>query len=86
VNGDRDLRPYPAAREITLVDLVDRVLAGGVTISGELVLSVADVDLVVVELRALLASVSTAFAAGVAPASLLPPDMEGVHDEPRRQG
>jgi hypothetical protein len=30
------------------------------------------VDLVVIELRALLASVSTAFAAGVAPALVLP--------------
>ena len=85
MNSDRNLRPYPAAREITLVDLVDRVLAGGVTISGELVLSVADVDLVVIELRALLASVSAAFAAGVAPASLLPPDLERADAGPRGQ-
>jgi hypothetical protein len=78
---DRELAPY-AAREITLVDLVDRVLAGGVTVSGELVLSVADVDLVVIELRALLASVSTALAAGVAPRSLLPEPAERREDDP----
>lgn len=75
MRGDRELAPFAPARDITLVDLVDRVLAGGVTISGELVLSVADVDLVVIELRALLASVSTALAAGVVPRSLpLEPD------------
>jgi len=74
---DRELEPFAPARDVTLIDLVDRVLAGGVTISGELVLSVADVDLVVIELRVLLASISTAFAAGVAPRSFLPgPDAE----------
>jgi hypothetical protein len=44
---------------VTLVDLLDRVLAGGITVSGEVVLSVADVDLVVISLRALVASVGT---------------------------
>jgi hypothetical protein len=44
-------------REVTLVDLVDRLLAGGVVISGDLTLAVADVDLVQVSLRALVASV-----------------------------
>jgi hypothetical protein len=41
-----------------LVDLLDRVLAGGVVIVGEVTLSIADVDLVVISLRALLSSVS----------------------------
>ena len=36
------------------MDLLDRVLAGGVVITGEITLSVADVDLVTVSLRALL--------------------------------
>jgi hypothetical protein len=48
---------YPAER-ISLVDLLDRVLAGGVVVSGEITLSIADVDLVVISLRALLTSVS----------------------------
>lgn len=48
---------YPAER-ISLVDLLDRVLAGGVTVTGEITLSIADVDLVVISLRALLTSVS----------------------------
>ena len=47
----------PAGR-ISLVDLLDRVLAGGVVITGEITLSVADVDLVTISLRALLASAS----------------------------
>ena len=39
------------------LDLVDRLLGGGVVISGEITLAVADVDLVRVSLRALIASV-----------------------------
>ena len=46
-------------REVTLVDLVDRLLGGGVVISGDITLAVADVDLVYVGLRVLLASVGT---------------------------
>jgi hypothetical protein len=49
----------PPAQRIALVDLLDRVLAGGVVITGEITLSMADVDLVTISLRALLASVST---------------------------
>ncbi|MEA2294499.1 MAG: hypothetical protein QOE86_2138 [Solirubrobacteraceae bacterium] len=44
-------------REVTLVDLVDRLLAGGVVISGELTLSIVDVDLLYVGLRAVIKSV-----------------------------
>ena len=46
-------------RQVTLLELVDRVLDKGVVLSGEITLSVADVDLVRVGLRALLASVAT---------------------------
>ena len=45
--------------EVTLVELVDRVLNRGVVLSGDITLSVADVDLVYVGLRVLLASVTT---------------------------
>ena len=48
---------FPAER-VALVDLLDRVLAEGVVVTGEITLSIADVDLVVVSLRALLTSVS----------------------------
>jgi gas vesicle protein GvpA/GvpJ/GvpM family len=46
-------------RDISLLDLVDRLLDGGVVIHGEITLAVADVDLVYVGLRALVASVET---------------------------
>jgi Gas vesicle protein len=50
----------PELREqLTLVELVDRVLASGVVLNGDITLSVADVDLVYVGLRVLLASAGT---------------------------
>jgi hypothetical protein len=49
-----------AQREVALVDLVDRLLGGGVVIAGEITLAVADVDLVHVSLRALVSSVEKA--------------------------
>ncbi|MER7177469.1 MULTISPECIES: gas vesicle protein [Streptomyces] len=45
-------------REIALVDLLDRLLAGGVVVAGDLTLRIADVDLVRIDLRALISSVS----------------------------
>lgn len=48
----------------TLVDLLDRLLAGGVVVAGDVTLSVADVDLVRVRLLALLSSVATAAPGG----------------------
>ena len=48
-----------ARRDVTLLDLVDSILQRGTALSGDLVLSVADVDLVQVNLRALLGSVDT---------------------------
>jgi len=47
------------ADEVTLVELVDRVLNKGVVLTGDLTLAVADVDLVYVGLRVLLASAGT---------------------------
>ncbi|MGC5530271.1 gas vesicle protein [Streptomyces sp. SR-10] len=43
---------------VPLVDLLDRVLATGVVVSGDLVIAIADVPLVRVSLHALLSSVS----------------------------
>ena len=51
-------RPPIRTERIALVDLLDRVLAGGVVVSGEVTLSIADVELVTVSLRALVTSVS----------------------------
>ncbi|HJQ47578.1 MAG TPA: gas vesicle protein [Amycolatopsis sp.] len=50
--------PATVDRPVALVDLLDRVLAGGVVISGDLTLSIADVDLVHVSLRTLVASIT----------------------------
>jgi hypothetical protein len=47
-------------REVALVDVVDRLLGGGVVITGDITLSIADVDLVYLNLRLLLSSVPTA--------------------------
>ena len=47
------------SRNVTLVDLVDRLLGKGVVISGDITLAIADIDLVKLELRALIASVDT---------------------------
>ncbi|WP_222864410.1 gas vesicle protein [Micromonospora sp. WP24] len=46
-----------AYRPVALVDLLDRVLATGVVVSGDITLAIADVDLVRISLRALIASV-----------------------------
>jgi hypothetical protein len=46
-------------QQVTLLDLVDRVLNRGVVVSGDIMLSVANVDLVYVGLRVLLSSVAT---------------------------
>ncbi|GII79163.1 hypothetical protein Sru01_41450 [Sphaerisporangium rufum] len=57
----RDEPPAEAYRvppeRVALVDLLDRLLAGGVVITGDVVLSIADIDLVRISLRALLVSV-----------------------------
>jgi gas vesicle structural protein len=52
-------RDLPLEQQITLVELVDRVLNKGVVVAGDITLAVADVDLVYVGLRVLLASVGT---------------------------
>jgi hypothetical protein len=48
----------PAARHLTLLDLLDRLLAGGVVITGDITLRIADVDLVRIDLNALISSVN----------------------------
>jgi Gas vesicle protein len=43
--------------DIALVDLIDRLIDGGVVVSGEVVLSLAGIDLVYLGLRLVLAPV-----------------------------
>ena len=46
-------------KDVTLLEILDRVLDKGVVVSGDIVISVADVDLIYVGLRVLLSSVET---------------------------
>ncbi|OLZ69579.1 gas vesicle protein [Streptomyces amritsarensis] len=57
--------PLPG-RQVALVDLLDRLLSGGVVIAGDIVLSIADIDLVRISLRALIVSVRSETASGTA--------------------
>lgn len=45
--------------DLSLVDLLDRLLAGGVVLTGDVTISLAGVDLVQISLRALISSVAT---------------------------
>lgn len=47
------------AKEITLLEVLDKALNKGVIIGGDLVISVADVDLLYVGIKILLSSVET---------------------------
>lgn len=55
--GDESL--VEVGSQATLVDAVDRLLNRGAVIAGDVVVSVADVDLVYLNLRVLLTSVDT---------------------------
>ena len=50
--------------DLYLVDLLDRLLAGGVVLTGEVTISLAGVDLVHLSLRALISSAATLVEAG----------------------
>lgn len=60
VAGSSGNRAAVRHQRIALVDLLDRVLARGVVITGDVTLSIADVDLVTISLRALVSSVRDA--------------------------
>ncbi len=47
-------------KEVTILDLLDRILNKGVILYGDITLSVADVDLVYLSLKVLLTSIETA--------------------------
>ena len=50
-------------QRVALVDLLDRVLGTGVVVIGDVTLSIADVDMVTVSVRALISSASSALSA-----------------------
>jgi hypothetical protein len=47
------------SKDITILELLDRVLNKGVVITGDIVISVADIDLVYLGLKLILTSVET---------------------------
>ncbi len=48
------------AREVALLELLDRVVDHGVVLAGDITISVADVDLIYVGLRLMLTSIERA--------------------------
>jgi hypothetical protein len=44
-------------REVALIDLIDRLLVGGVVIQGQITLAAADVDLVALDLRVVIGAI-----------------------------
>ena len=48
------------AREVALLELLDRVIDHGVVLAGDITISVADVDLIYLGLRVMLTSVARA--------------------------
>ena len=47
------------SKDVTLLEILDRVLDKGVVISGDLVISLAEIDLIYVGLKVLVSSVET---------------------------
>jgi Gas vesicle protein len=70
--------PAPVrGQRIALVDLLDRLLAGGVVITGDVTISIADVELVRISLRALIASIRPEMVRATEP-ELEPEPIQGV--------
>ncbi|OEJ37804.1 gas vesicle protein [Streptomyces agglomeratus] len=57
LSGPPDRQPLPD-RQIALIDLLDRLLTGGAVITGDITLSIADIDLVRISLRSLITSIN----------------------------
>lgn len=62
--GARQLGPGPGTSDggTSIVDLLDRVVQSGVVVTGDLIISLAGVDLIRLDLRLLLSGVSGALA------------------------
>lgn len=48
-------------KEVTLLDLLDGIIDTGVVIRGEILISIADIDLIIVDLKLLISSIESAF-------------------------
>jgi gas vesicle protein GvpA/GvpJ/GvpM family len=59
--------------DVSLVDLLDRLLSDGVVLTGDITLAIADVDLVHISLRALITSISTLSVGDPVAAIWIPP-------------
>ncbi|MGW7054371.1 gas vesicle protein [Streptomyces sp. NPDC054887] len=79
--GPPDRPPLPD-RQVALIDLLDRLLTGGAVITGDITLSIADIDLVRISLRSLITSISAEMPApwppGGGPVTALPPPDDGI--------
>lgn len=73
-----EVAPLPD-RQVALIDLLDRLLSGGAVITGDVVLSIADIDLVRISLRALIVSIGPDN-----PSPWPPPAPPGHSDDLRR--
>jgi hypothetical protein len=63
VGRDTPVEPLPVVgnhQRVSLCDALDRMLNKGVVVAGEVVISVADVDLIYLNLQLLLTSIETA--------------------------
>ena len=63
--GDFEIPPLLEGQHISLCETLDRVLNTGVVVHGDITISVANIDLIYIGLRALLTSVETARQAGI---------------------
>ena len=63
--GDFEIPPLLEDQRISLCETLDRVLNTGVVVHGDITISVANIDLIYIGLRALLTSVETARQAGI---------------------
>ena len=59
-------RPRAFERRASLSEVLDRVLTAGVVVTGEIVISVADIDLVYLGVNVVLSSAATARRAAIA--------------------
>ncbi|SFL32138.1 gas vesicle protein GvpJ [Geodermatophilus ruber] len=64
--AQRPSRSRAGNETVGLVDLLDRVVHRGVVVTGDVVISLADVDLLLLDLRLLLTGVHSALAAAPA--------------------
>lgn len=68
------------SKQVTLLDVVEKLLDKGVVISGDLILSCGNVDLVYLNLKLVLTSVQTLLEGNST--RLTPDEKKQIHDEP----